>query len=189
MKHPINKEKMKFEAAKSEHQDIILNWLNQPHVMEFWDNSQAHKDDIVNFIEGRKTPSNYFDGCFNYWVGCIKDEPYCLLMTSKITAEDDIPDKWKAHLAKSGTTLTIDFCIGNTTYLGKGLAAPTLQAFCKYIKDSEQSDVNRFFIDPDESNPRAIHVYAKAGFKPVDEFEMEQGYFKGQKSILMIKQL
>jgi len=28
-------------------------------IMEFWDNTQAHKDDIVNFAEGRKTPSSY----------------------------------------------------------------------------------------------------------------------------------
>jgi hypothetical protein len=34
--------------------------------MAFWDNSQAHKDDIVHFVEGRKTPSPYLEGKYIY---------------------------------------------------------------------------------------------------------------------------
>lgn len=48
--------------------DIILKWLSEPFVQEFWDNTQAHKDDLLNFIEGRKTPSSYCDGKYSYWV-------------------------------------------------------------------------------------------------------------------------
>jgi hypothetical protein len=42
-----------FEKASYTHRDIIFQWLAQPHVQEFWDNSQEHKDDIVNFMDGR----------------------------------------------------------------------------------------------------------------------------------------
>lgn len=44
-----------------------MKWLNEPHVQEFWDNTQAHKEDILNFIQGRKTPSQYAEGngCFS----------------------------------------------------------------------------------------------------------------------------
>jgi len=34
-----------FEKAILSHKDIIFEWLDKPHVREFWDNSQAHRDD------------------------------------------------------------------------------------------------------------------------------------------------
>lgn len=41
-----------FEKASISHIDIIFGWLAEPFVQEFWDNTQAHKDDIANFAEG-----------------------------------------------------------------------------------------------------------------------------------------
>lgn len=49
--------KIHFEKVTSTHLDTIFSWLAEPHIMEFWDNTPAHKDDIVNFAEGRKTPA------------------------------------------------------------------------------------------------------------------------------------
>jgi superfamily II DNA or RNA helicase len=49
-------------------------WAN---VIEFWDNTQAHKDDIVNFAEGRKTPSSYASGEYVYWIAYLEDEAFC----------------------------------------------------------------------------------------------------------------
>lgn len=46
-----------------------------------------------------------------------------------------------------------------------------------------------FFIDPDENNLRAIHVYSKAGFKQVEEYKAQSGAFKGNTSYLMVKNI
>ena len=54
--------KIHFERVTDAHLDTIFSWLAEPHIIEFWDNTQAHKDDILNFAEGRKTPSSYADG-------------------------------------------------------------------------------------------------------------------------------
>lgn len=70
-----------FEKVKSEHLDLILNWLEQDFVQEFWDNSQAHKDDILNFIEGRKKPSTYAQGKYVYWIAQSDKVPFAMLMT------------------------------------------------------------------------------------------------------------
>jgi hypothetical protein len=51
--------KTHFEKITGAHLDTILSWLRHPHIMTFWDNTQAHKDDILNFIDERKTPSSY----------------------------------------------------------------------------------------------------------------------------------
>ena len=179
----------KFVKASQEHQAVIFQWLDEPHVKEFWDNSQAHRDDILLFMEGRKEPSHYFNGIFTYWVGLYNNEPYSLIMTAYESMSDDLPEAWKTYISKTGHTYSLDFCIGNKNYLGKGLAAPTLIEFMAYIQREVDQKADTFFIDPEENNPRAIRVYAKAGFEPAVSFEMSHGYFEGHKNLLMIKKL
>ena len=178
-----------FEKANVKHQDIIFKWLAEPHMQEFWDNSQEHKDDILIFINGRKQPSNYFNGIFTYWIGHTNKNPYCLLLTAEVLTDSDMPAIWRKHLSKTGKTYSIDFGIGNTQFLGKGLASLTLTAFAEFFQTNVDTSVDTFFIDPDKSNPRAIHVYAKAGFEMMGEFEMDIGVFQGQQTYLMVKKL
>jgi len=53
-----------FEKAALKHIDIIFSWLQEKHIQEFWDNSQNHKDDILNFIYEK--PQKYFAGTMKY---------------------------------------------------------------------------------------------------------------------------
>lgn len=81
-----------FEKAQPYHEKFIFSWLNEPHIREFWDNSKAHKDDIINFIQGRKEPSNYADGQYVYWIGSIENIPYCMMMTIEEKMEKNAPN-------------------------------------------------------------------------------------------------
>lgn len=178
-----------FEKANLKHEDVIFSWLSEPHIQEFWDNSEEHKDDIKIFIEGRKIASTYFDGIFTYWIAVIDQVPYALIMTAEVLDDADCNELWKNYLSKTGKTFSIDFCIGNKELLGKGLAAPTLEAFVKFYHKVVDHKADTFFIDPDESNPKAKHVYEKAGFQQVGEFIMKSGAFAGHKTELMVKSL
>lgn len=183
------KSNISFEKANIRHKDIVFQWLDESYVQEFWDNSLEHRQDILSFMNGRKEASVYFGGVFIYWIGYYNKEPYSFFLTSEVLFDQDCPDLWKNHMSKIGKTFTIDFCIGNKEFLGKGLAAPTLIAFMEFFKLNIDSQVGMFFIDPDENNPRAQHVYAKAGFDFVGDFTMEKGVFEGQKSRLMVKKM
>lgn len=187
----MNLEVIQFEKVNRQHLDTIHQWLMEPHMVEFWDNSQEHKDDIVNFANGRVEPSNYFDGIFIYWIGKMGDEPFCLILTAEVKADDDCPRIWIENLSKTGKTYSLDFGIGNPAFLGKGLAAPTLEKFTEYFHAQVDSTADTFFIDPDANNPRAKHVYAKAGFNLVGEFQGEKKYwdFSGDKTYLMVKRI
>ncbi len=178
-----------FEKANPQHKEIIFEWLNKPHVMEYWDNSDAHRNDICIFLEGRKIHSKYFDGAFSYWIGLINEEPYCLIMTSEIIKDKALPKLWNDNLSKTGKTISIDFCIGHEKFLGSGHAAPTLEAFTKFYNSQISPTADTFFIDPDENNFKAKHVYEKSGFKFIDNFVMQNGYFEGHESCLMVKKL
>ena len=179
-----------FTKASLVYSDCVLQWLEEPHVKEFWDNSQEHRDDILIFMKGRNEPSPYWNGIFDYWIGLSDNIPFCLVMTSEIlSTQTDLPEIWKAYLPKTGKTFSIDFMIGNPKFLNKGLASSTLEAFTQFIQNAIDPSVNTFVIDPAESNPKARHVYEKAGFQTRATFFRD---FQGKKEVkhyLMVKQL
>ena len=179
---------IRFEKTNVSHQKTIFAWLEEPHVKEFWDNSQGHKDDILNFIGGRKEPSSYANGLYCYWVGLIDDKPYSLIMTIREDTGEARPQIKNDHLSKTGATYSLDYMIGNKDCFGKGLGARTLEEFITFFQREVDPQADTFFIDPDFNNPRAKHVYEKAGFKHVGDFIMEgNGVFAGEKTHFLVK--
>lgn len=179
-----------FKKATLDQKDTIFGWLDEPHMQEFWDNSPEHREDILNFMDGRVTPSSYHGGLFDYWVGSIDGKPYCLVMTHEEHAGDEqAPEPFKPYLSDPGETYSLDFGIGNPDFVGKGLAAPTLKAFMDFLAQDIDPRTKRFLIDPGTNNPRAVHVYQKAGFKIVSKFKQEGGYFDQGTGVLMFKEL
>jgi len=176
-----------FQKANPSHVDIILSWLAEPHMIEFWDNSSDHKEDILNFIYGRK--QQYFFGTAMYWIGSMGDEPYAFIVTDVLDIDQNLTEIQIKFLSWDGNTINLDFCIGNKKFLGQGLAAPTLKQFCHFYKKQQDSTADTFFIDPGANNPRAKHVYAKSGFIEVGMFEHEKEAFVGERSYLMVKKV
>ena len=165
--------KMKFEKVTGAHVDTIFKWLAEPHIIKFWDNTQAHKDDIVNFAEGRKTPSSYANGQYVYWIASLEDEPFAMLMTIQETHKEDIGEEKLKRLSKTGYTYGLDYMIGNSKFFGKGYGSKTLSDFIDFFRESIDPKADTFLIDPASDNVRAKHVYMKAGFKHVCDFIME----------------
>ena len=181
---------IRFEKASSVYKQTVFEWLEEPFVREFWDNSLAHKEDILNFMDGRKTPSTYFKGQFVYWLGFIDDKPYSLIMTMKEILGEERLQIINEHLSKTGSTYGLDYMIGNKEYFGKGLGAKTLEEFVAFFQREIDPTADTFFIDPDENNLRAKHVYEKAGFEYVGDFLMEgDSVFKGKLSHFLVKKL
>ncbi len=180
---------IRFEKASFKHKAAIFAWLDEPHMQEFWDNSPEHARDIEIFMGGRVVPSPYFGGMFDYWVGFLDDELYSFIMTHEENEHTDPPEYFRPYLSASEKVICLDFCIGNTKYVGKGLAAPTLTAFMDYFIGHVEPETTRFLIDPFLNNPRAIHVYQKAGFQVVSEFTQDGGFFDKDRGLLMLKEI
>lgn len=162
-----------FRKATISDRNTIFSWLAESHIEEFWDNTQGHKDDIINFMEGRTTPSTYCDGKYVYWIAKLKGEPFAMLMTIQETSEDDIGEVKLSYLSKTGHTYGIDYMIGNKNYFGKGYGARTLVEFINHFRKFIDPKADTFLIDPASDNPKAKHVYMNAGFKHVADFIME----------------
>lgn len=124
-----------FEKVTGAHLDIIFNWLVEPQIIEFWDNTQAHKDDIINFTQGRKTSSTYADGKYTYWIVSFEHEPFAMmLMTIQETHKEDIGQEKLSRLSKTGYTYSLDYMIGNSKFFGKGYGAKKLSEFLDFFR-------------------------------------------------------
>lgn len=146
-----------FELATIKHQELILSWLQQPHVMQ-WFCGQGLENTIKQldaFIHGSSP--------WQYWLAFDQNHPFVLLITSSVNKPNDELTRW---CSESGDAITLDILIGDSNYLGKGLAHRLIQDFLV----SQFAHVKEVLIDPDMTNLRAIHVYKKAGFKIVGEF-------------------
>lgn len=167
-----------FRKAKKADQKLLKEWFNQEHVQEFWDNSQAMWDNCESYLNGKKK-------LFDYWICLYDSKPYGLIMTSNASEQD--PDKPSTSdymvpwIEQEGTTLTIDFMIGEKAFLGKGLSDITLKKFAEV----QDPSVVALLVDPEVKNARAIHVYEKAGFVRVSTFTRGEGFFKGIPHYLM----
>lgn len=163
---------IQFEKANTHHINTIFSWLAESHVQAFWDNTQAHKDDILNFVSGRTEPSPYAEGRYVYWIASDDGHPFAMLMTIQEAPEDHIDDIKLKHLSKTGHSYGIEYMIGDQAYVDKGYGAKTLSEFLIFFRKEFDPKADTFLIDPASDNPRAKHVYMKAGFEYVGDFIM-----------------
>lgn len=174
----IDVKKITFKKAVKKDRSVVRQWLDNPHMKEYWDNSQEMWDNFESYLNGKKI-------LFDYWICLYDQEPYGLIMTSDASEADPRTGKQADHLIPwvepEGMTLTIDFAIGEESFLGKGLSSETLKKFA----EAQPPSVEAFLVDPEAKNEKATHVYEKAGFVKVSTFIRGEGFFKGKPHYLL----
>ncbi|MBS0604196.1 MAG: GNAT family N-acetyltransferase [Verrucomicrobia bacterium] len=174
----MESKKITFKKAVKTDKKLIKSWFDKPHVKEYWDNSKEMWDNVESYLEGDKI-------LFDYWICLYDKEPYGLIMTSDAAEPDPRTKKQLDYfipwIEPEGTTLTIDFMIGEKAFLGKGLSDLTLKKFAEV----QEPSVTAFLVDPEVKNEKALHVYEKAGFVRVSTFIRGQGFFKGKPHYLL----
>ncbi len=159
------KHNMKFEKLTLQYKELLLDWLNQPHVAEFYygDGLKNTLNNIDLYCKGINHNGRY---CFDHWLTFYDSLPFAFLMTSPITGPYNAKDDYNQWYQQGKKTFTLDLLIGDPAFLGKGLAHRMIQYF---ILD-QYRDADFFIIDPEEFNTKAIHVYEKAGFEKIKRF-------------------
>lgn len=164
-----------FRRANSTDDVLIESWFRSPHVMEFWGDPVVNMGDFRDNTTGTAT-------LYDYWIGEEGHTPFCLLITSD--AAHDTPDHLAPYLSDVGDVWTLDVLIGPESYMGRGIAAKMIEGFLSYTRDVNPN-LQLMLIDPEENNPRAIHVYEKAGFRRASTFTPETGPFQGKAHVLL----
>lgn len=157
--------KMHFEKVTDSHKKTILNWFSKAHVKKHYygQGLQNTLRNIELYCQGINNNGHY---SFDHWIAFYDGTPFAFLMTSPITGPYDQTDDYNKWYVEGKQTFTLDLLIGPEEFLGKGLSYNMIQS----LIFNQFSDADYFIIDPAKDNPKAIHVYEKAGFKKVGEF-------------------
>ncbi len=175
MRERILPSPISFRRADLADERLVARWFNAPHVSEFWGQPEVNIGDFHAAMAGTAT-------LFNYWIGEDGDMSFCMLATSN--AAMDTPTHLAPFLSSTGDTWTLDVLIGPIEYIGRGIAADMLVSFMDFLREMNPN-LAAILIDPEADNPRAIHVYSKAGFRQVSAFTPTEGPFQGKSHVLM----
>ena len=174
-----------FNKACKADTNLLKQWFQKPHVQKFWDNSPEMWQNVESYLNGHKV-------LYDYWIGSLAGQPFCLVITSDASDDDSETDSaapgsdnsLQEYCEPHGKTWTVDFMIGEEAFLGKGLSYLALKAFMQ-----QQKDIVAFLIDPEATNTKAIHVYEKAGFKEVGRYTPGTGSFAGKEHLMMKRRM
>lgn len=131
---------------------ILYKWINDPEIMKFWygrdkpKSKEWIKKHFTAILEG-KDPSQ----C---WIIEAGGRPIGYMYNTPEKDSDTGEFKGKVEL---------DILIGEKDEWSKGYGSDALLAMVNYAFTIQQAE--RVWLTPRSSNPRAIHVYEKVGFK------------------------
>ena len=155
-----------FVPVAPEHYPLLRQWLEAPHMREWWGDPDEELGFIREMVEGRDTTRPFLFGVDGEPVGYIqywfighhqneqwtKDHPWLLELPSE--------------------TVGVDLSIGDPAKLSKGIGSKALSRFCAMLKGEGHETI---IIDPDPANGRAVRAYWKAGFRPIPRLEGRTG--------------
>jgi aminoglycoside 6'-N-acetyltransferase Ib len=132
-------------------------WLNRPHVAEWWD---EHRDlDYVQETFGADLDSPVIRMFF----ACLDGEPVGYIQVYRVMGAD--PEWWTEETDPGARG--IDQFLANAEQLGQGLGSSMVRQFVKGLFDDPA--VTQVQTDPSPRNGRAIRAYEKAGFRRIAE--------------------
>jgi aminoglycoside 6'-N-acetyltransferase len=146
--HASGTEHVSFGPLTRSHLPLFTGWLQQPHVRAFWDDGERDEASVA---------AQYFgDGREPGFIFSLAGRPAGFIQRERVTAEHE----W-ARWAR-GETWGLDLLIGEAELIGRGHGPAVIAAFL--ARTCAEHGVQRFLIDPDCHNLRAIRAYRKVGF-------------------------
>jgi len=155
-----------FLPVEPQHYPLLEQWLNAPHMREWWGEPEAELGYIRDMVEGRDTTRPFLIllagepvGYIQYWfIGHHQNEEWV----------GEHP--WLKELPMD--TIGVDLSIGVPEKLSQGIGSAALRAFVNKLIDEGRQTI---IIDPDPANMRAVRAYRKAGFRPIPHLEGRTG--------------
>lgn len=157
------KKHLSFQPFEMSHHDLVLGWLGEPHVTEWY-----HGEGLENTKRGLRALVKEGSAQFKAWIALYDNQPFGLFMSYDLSYEDRLDPECHhgPWLEETANMVGMDLLIGDVSFLGKGLAKPSIEAFLNDV----HGDKDLVFIDPEATNVKAIHVYEKVGFQTIDDF-------------------
>lgn len=155
----FNKKDIAFK--KLELSDLILlhDWLNQPHVHEFYDKD---KENSIEEVQKRYAPKVKGEKPTDCYFVLYEGTPVGYIQKYFVNAWPELG----SYLQYDNSVVSVDLFIGDFKLFGKGFGSFMLSQFLNQVVFADPK-VTRCMIGPEPSNKRAIRSYEKVGFKHV----------------------
>ncbi|MDF2066491.1 GNAT family N-acetyltransferase [Bacillus sp. Cr_A10] len=141
--------------------ELMVKWLNDPKVLEFYEESPTNYDKVVNKYGPRVEGKHYVNPCMiefqNETIGYIQFYPI---------QENELI---KYGYPQNQIIYGIDQFIGETQLWGKGIGTSMISMMVNYL--SIHKSVSRVVLEVKNTNVRAISSYEKCGFKKMKELQ------------------
>lgn len=129
---------------------VVRRWLEMPHVREWW----GEADEQFAIVSGDLDVPT-----MEQFIVTADGRPFGYLQTCDLASWPD-----PAFADQPRGTRAIDQLIGEPDMIGKGHGSAFIRAFVDRLLAAEAP---RVITDPHPANRRAVHAYAKAGFREV----------------------
>ncbi|WP_437352827.1 GNAT family N-acetyltransferase [Neorhizobium petrolearium] len=163
---PIDPARIGFRPVEPAHYPLLLRWLNEPHILEWWGDPDEELGFIKDMVEGKDTTRPFIFtldaepvGYIQYWfLGHHQNDEWTR----------DNP--WLLELPSDA--IGVDLSVGDAGKLSAGIGSAALSAVAAILRNLGHETI---VIDPDPANVRAVRAYSKAGFRTVPELEGRTG--------------
>jgi aminoglycoside 6'-N-acetyltransferase len=129
-----------FRTLENSDFQILFAWLQEPHVMEWWDDG----DDTIEKVKSHYTSD--MDTVFRFI----------------LQSDSGNPVGYFQFYLEQDNVIGIDQFIGDSSLLNMGVGTRAVKGFVEMILKNHHPKA--IVVDPDPTNKRAIRCYEKAGF-------------------------
>jgi len=138
--------------------DLLVDWMNQPHVMEWW--SHDGPAEVVGAYLREQCALDYVTP----WVASADDVPVAYLETYRV-----VDDPLAAYFEFEPTDLGWHVLVGPADMLGTGVPRAIARTVVGRLLDTPGT--RRVFCEPDTRNARMIRFCERLGCRRVATLE------------------
>lgn len=157
-----NEQSIQFLAFQEVHLPLLRSWLKEPHVSEFWQESDDDNELREKFLH--KLPARGVSA----FVISLDSKPIGFIQYYEA---HKVGGGWWPNM-ESGI-YGIDQFIGDASKVGKGLGTKIIRKFVENLFTN--TNVKEIITDPEPQNKRAIRCYENVGFQRVEEIQTPGG--------------
>ena len=145
---------LKFREMTAEDFPLMLEWLSNPHVKEWWDDGEDTLEKVALHY------GDEHDGTGKF-----------ILIEDCGGTERNIG--YFQHYRASDEAIGIDQFIGEKDCLNKGIGTEAVRLFVEMLM--RRFRPKNIILDPSPANKRAIRCYEKVGFRHYETVENQNG--------------
>lgn len=142
---------------------LLHDWLNRPHVAEWWEGAISLEYVVESFTGDIANPM------IDVMFACLDGEPVGYVQVYRVMGAD--PEWWQDETDPGARG--IDQFLANADQLNRGIGSRMVREFMTRIFTDPA--VTTIQTDPSPKNGRAIRAYEKAGFRAVGEIQTPDG--------------